>query len=117
HPQCLIRRPSIVHGVRRDDLMLGFLNGHELAEFGGLDVLPFADRLGMWFKHAEYFVGTWTSPPTMRAPVWSKTRSTIGGSSRSRCCTRCNRRAVVAVAVRTCWPKRRTIVPASRNTA
>jgi hypothetical protein len=31
HPQCPIRRPPVVHGVRGDDLMLGLLDRHELA--------------------------------------------------------------------------------------
>ena len=55
-PQRLISGSADVHLICRDDLMLGLLNGHELAEFGRLHVFPFSDRFGMRFKHAEHFV-------------------------------------------------------------
>src|SRR5262245_15320214 len=55
-PQRLIRRPVVVDFIRGDDLMLGFLNRHELAEFRGLDVFALANGFGVRFKHTQYFI-------------------------------------------------------------
>ena len=43
--------------VRRDDLMLAFLNRDELAELGGLGDLALANRFGVRLEDAEHFVG------------------------------------------------------------
>jgi hypothetical protein len=56
-PQRLIGRSLGVHVVRHNDLMLGLLDRDQLAEFSRLHVLPFSDRFGMRFKHAEHLVG------------------------------------------------------------
>jgi hypothetical protein len=38
----------------RDDLILSFLQLHQLAEFGGLAGLAFANDFGVWFKQADH---------------------------------------------------------------
>ena len=56
-PQRHIGGPSFVHLVRRDDLMLGFLNRHELAEFRGLGDLAFANGFCVRLEDAQDLVG------------------------------------------------------------
>ena len=52
-----------------DDLMLAFLNRHELAEFGGLRDLAFANGFVCGSKRLRTLSGTWVSPPSTRARV------------------------------------------------
>ena len=56
-PQRRIGRPSIVHLVGRDDLMLRFLNRHELSEFRRFGDLAFPNRFRVRLEDAEHFIG------------------------------------------------------------
>src|SRR5437762_1597337 len=40
-----------------DELRLGFLDLHQLAELGGLHLLPFTNGLRVSFEHTEHLVG------------------------------------------------------------
>lgn len=55
-PQCDIRWPVIVDFVSRDDLVLRFLDRHELAEFRWLRNFALPNGLSMGLEHAQYFV-------------------------------------------------------------
>jgi hypothetical protein len=55
-PQDPIRWPNGVHCILTDDLVLGFLNRHQLPKFGWLDHLAFSDRLGMRFEEAQNLI-------------------------------------------------------------
>jgi len=56
-PQRHVRGPRRMDLVRSNDLMLGFLNRHELAEFRRLRDLPLPNGFGVRFEDAEDFVG------------------------------------------------------------
>ena len=56
-PQRHVGGPPVVDLVGGDDLMLGFLNRDELAEFGGLRDLAFPNGFRVRFEDAEHFVG------------------------------------------------------------
>jgi len=68
-PQRHVRRPRGMNLIRGDDLMFGFLDRDELAEFGRLRNLALPNGLGMRFKDLSTLSGTWTSPPIRRARV------------------------------------------------
>lgn len=92
--------------VRRNDLMLGFLNRDQLAEFRRLDVFAFPDGFRVRFKHTQYFVrgvnvaSEQTGPRLVDDPLdqgasccnrrWSRCRcpATAAGAVRRRCATR-----------------------------
>jgi hypothetical protein len=55
-PQSLVRHAPLADLVVRDELRLGFLDLHQLAELGGLHRLPLADRLGVRLEEAQELV-------------------------------------------------------------
>src|SRR5947209_3058684 len=46
--------PFLEDLIVRDDLILSFLQLHQLAEFGRLAGLAFANDFGVWFKQADH---------------------------------------------------------------
>src|SRR5262249_44171598 len=85
-PERHVGRSRRMDLICRDDLMLAFLDGHELPELGRLGDLAFPDGLGMRFEDTENFVRyvrvaadqaraglsehprhQWRHPPEMRA--------------------------------------------------
>jgi hypothetical protein len=116
-PQRHIRGAARVHLVGRDDLLLRFLEGDEIPNSFGLEILPFRMVAVCGSKRLRTLSRTWVSPPSNRARVWWTTRSTSG---RIRCkWARAWSRigAAPAAAVRRRCAIRRTIVSASRRTA
>src|SRR4029450_13379931 len=57
HPPLTIAGPLRVHLIRRDDLLLRFLDLHQLAELGGLARLALADDLRARLKEADQLAG------------------------------------------------------------
>ena len=105
--------PSVVHVVGRDDLMLGFLNGDELAEFGRLRRSCLSESLRYAVQtRLSTLSGTCTSPPSHARPRLIEDpfdqRRHLACSCR---CQRCKWAATAVGAVRMRWAIRRIIVP------
>ena len=71
-------------GIRRDDLMLAFLDRDELAKLGWLRDLALPNRFGVRFKDAEDFVRHVRVAAEQTRAVWASTRVTNGCI----CCSR-----------------------------
>src|SRR3989442_7594218 len=66
-PERLVRHTSRAHLIVSNDLALGLLDLHDLAELGRLRGLALADCFGVGLEDAEHLVGECVSPWRMRA--------------------------------------------------
>src|SRR5262252_5609824 len=71
-----IARALVIHLVMRNDLILRFLQLHQLAKLVGLARLSLADDLRLWLKYAEQLSRKLGHPSKIRDLVCRTTRPT-----------------------------------------
>ena len=67
-PQRSVGDAGRAHLVVRDELRLGLLNLHQLAELGQLGRLPFADGLRMGLEDTQHFIAVMRVPSEHAGP-------------------------------------------------